>query len=94
MRRRRDIARRSHRGVGDVADDPAVERAHRIGVLGEVHVEVKDRAAAISFKSFAAFTAGAAERAKLVGDTGASAPENWIGDFGKGCDHERHLASA
>jgi deferrochelatase/peroxidase EfeB len=28
-----------------------------------------------------------AERAKLVGDTGPSAPENWVGDFGKGSDH-------
>ena len=30
---------------------------------------------------------GAAARAKLVGDTGPSAPENWIGAFGKGSDH-------
>ena len=27
------------------------------------------------------------ERAKLVGDTGPSAPEHWIGAFGKGSDH-------
>jgi deferrochelatase/peroxidase EfeB len=41
----------------------------------------------LSFKSFGAFTVGAADRAKLVGDTGPSAPENWVGDFGKGPDH-------
>jgi deferrochelatase/peroxidase EfeB len=52
-----------------------------------IALEIKDRVPAISFKSFAAFTAGAAERARLVGDTGSSAPENWIGGFGKGSDH-------
>ena len=41
----------------------------------------------LSFKSFGAFVAGAAERAELVGDTGPSAPQNWIGGFGKGGDH-------
>jgi deferrochelatase/peroxidase EfeB len=54
---------------------------------GLVALEVKDRVPALSFKSFGAFTAGAAERAKLVGDTGPSAPENWLGGFGKGSDH-------
>ena len=54
---------------------------------GLVALEIKDRVPTLSFKSFGAFTAGAAERAKLVGDTGASAPQNWIGDFGKGSDH-------
>jgi deferrochelatase/peroxidase EfeB len=54
---------------------------------GMIALEIKDRVPAISFKSFAAFTAGAAERARLVGDTGSSAPENWIGGFGKGSDH-------
>jgi deferrochelatase/peroxidase EfeB len=54
---------------------------------GMVALEIKDRVPAISFKSFPAFAAGAAERAKLVGDTGPSAPENWIGAFGKGSDH-------
>jgi deferrochelatase/peroxidase EfeB len=53
---------------------------------GLVALEVKDRVPALSFKSFGAFTQGAAERAKLVGDTGPSAPENWIGAFGKGND--------
>jgi len=54
---------------------------------GLITLEIKDRVPMLAFKSFAAFTAGAAERAKLVGDTGASAPENWIGGFGKGSDH-------
>src|SRR6266571_1239675 len=54
---------------------------------GLIALEIKDRVPTLSFKSFGAFTAGAAERAKLVGDTGPSAPENWIGGFGKGSDH-------
>jgi deferrochelatase/peroxidase EfeB len=54
---------------------------------GLVALEIKDRVPTLSFKSFNAFIAGAAERASLVGDTGASAPQNWIGGFGKGSDH-------
>jgi hypothetical protein len=54
---------------------------------GMIALEIKDRVPTISFKSFGAFTAGAAERAKLVGDTGASGPQNWVGSFGKGSDH-------
>jgi deferrochelatase/peroxidase EfeB len=54
---------------------------------GMIALEIKDRVPAVSFKSFGAFIAGAAERAKLVGDTGPSAPENWVGSFGKGSDH-------
>jgi deferrochelatase/peroxidase EfeB len=54
---------------------------------GLVALEIKDRMPALSFKSFGAFIAGAAERAKRVGDTGPSAPENWIAAFGKGTDH-------
>jgi len=54
---------------------------------GMVALEIKDRVPGLSFKSFGAFTAGAAERAHLVGDTGPSAPEHWIGEFGKGGDH-------
>jgi hypothetical protein len=50
-------------------------------------LEVKDRVPNLSFKSFGAFIAGAAARAALVGDTGPSAPENWIGGFGTGSDH-------
>jgi deferrochelatase/peroxidase EfeB len=52
-----------------------------------VALEVKDRVPNLSFKSFAAFVVGAAERAALVGDTGPSGPENWIGGFGTGSDH-------
>ena len=52
-----------------------------------IALEIKDRVPTLSFKSFGAFIAGAAERAKLVGDTGASGPQNWIGGFGKGSDH-------
>jgi deferrochelatase/peroxidase EfeB len=54
---------------------------------GLVALEIKERVPTLSFKSFGAFIEGAAERAKLVGDTGPSAPQNWIGAFGKGCDH-------
>src|SRR5271170_2662757 len=54
---------------------------------GLVALEVRDRVPALSFKSFGAFTSGAASRAVLVGDTGPSAPEHWIGGFGKGSDH-------
>ena len=54
---------------------------------GLVALELQDRVPTVSFKSFGAFTAGAAERAKLVGDTGASAPQNWIDAFKTGNDH-------
>jgi deferrochelatase/peroxidase EfeB len=54
---------------------------------GLIALEVKDLVPALSFKSFGAFVSGAAARAELVGDTGASAPQNWVGDFGKGRDH-------
>jgi deferrochelatase/peroxidase EfeB len=54
---------------------------------GLIALEVKDRVPTLAFKSFGAFTDGAAQRAELVGDTGASAPQNWVGDFGKGSDH-------
>ncbi len=54
---------------------------------GLVALEIKDRVPTLSFKSFGAFIAGAAERAELVGDTGASGPQNWIGGFGTGSDH-------
>ena len=54
---------------------------------GMVALEIKDRVPRLSFKSFGAFTAGAAARAKLVGDTGPGAPQNWVGGFGTGNDH-------
>jgi len=76
-------------------DNPADSPRHKpdyclnVGITwpGLIALEIKDRAPAVSFKSFGAFIAGAAERAKLVGDTGPSAPENWVGSFGKGNDH-------
>ena len=54
---------------------------------GFMALEIKDRVPTLSFKSFNAFIAGAADRANLVGDTGPSAPQKWVGDFGKGLDH-------
>jgi deferrochelatase/peroxidase EfeB len=54
---------------------------------GMLALEIKNRVPAISFKSFDAFVAGAAERAALVGDTGPGGPQNWIGEFGTGSDH-------
>src|SRR5712672_1670514 len=54
---------------------------------GLVALEIRERVPGLSFKSFGAFIAGAAERAKLVGDTGESDPQHWIGGFGKGGDH-------
>ena len=54
---------------------------------GMIALEIKERVPTLSFNSFSAFTAGAAARAKLVGDMGPSDPQNWISDFGKGSDH-------
>jgi deferrochelatase/peroxidase EfeB len=54
---------------------------------GMVALELKDRVPTLSFKSFGAFLAGAAERAALVGDIGPSAPTNWVGGFGTNTDH-------
>jgi len=54
---------------------------------GLVALEVKDRVPTLSFKSFGAFLAGAPARANLVGDIGASAPENWIDAFKSATDH-------
>jgi deferrochelatase/peroxidase EfeB len=77
------------------ADNPADVPRHKpdyclnVGITwpGLIALEVKDRVPTISFKSFGAFVAGAAARAELVGDTGPSAPQNWIGGFGNGSDH-------
>jgi deferrochelatase/peroxidase EfeB len=79
-------------GPGDnLADAPRRKPDYclNVGITwpGLIALEIKDRVPAVSFKSFGAFTQGAAERAKLVGDTGAGAPENWVGSFGKGSDH-------
>ena len=54
---------------------------------GLIALEVKDRVPELSFKSFPAFVDGAAKRAGSLGEVGSSAPENWIGGFGKGDDH-------
>jgi deferrochelatase/peroxidase EfeB len=54
---------------------------------GLIALEIKDRVPTLSFNPFGAFVAGAAERAKLVGDTGESDPQHWIGGFGAGSDH-------
>src|SRR5450631_2582597 len=54
---------------------------------GLIALEIRDRVPSLSFKSFGAFAAGAAERAALVGDTGPAGPQNWIGAFGTGSGH-------
>src|SRR5229473_232346 len=75
-------------------DDPA-DVPHRkpdyclnIGITwpGLIALEIRDRVPTLSFKSFGAFVGGAAERAKLVGDTGERDPQHWIGGFGAGSD--------
>ena len=79
-------------GPGDNPDEAPRRKPDyclNVGITwpGLVALEIKERVPTLAFKSFGAFTAGAAERAKLVGDTGPSAPENWVGEFGKGTDH-------
>jgi deferrochelatase/peroxidase EfeB len=78
-------------GPGDnLADVPRYKPDYclNLGITwpGLVALQVKDRVSTLSFRSFGAFVAGAAVRAKLVGDTGASAPENWISAFTAGSD--------
>ena len=74
-------------------DNPAPRRKPdyclNIGITwpGLVALEIKERVPTLSFKSFGVFIEGAAQRAALVGDTGASSSGNWIGGFGKGHDH-------
>ena len=68
-------------GPGDNANDPPRHKPDyclNIGIIwpGLVALEARDRVPTLSFKSFGALTAGAAERAESIGDTGASAPEN------------------
>ena len=50
---------------------------------GLVAMEIKERIPTLSFKSFGAFIEGAGQRAELVGDTGASSPQNWVLLFGR-----------
>ena len=75
----------------DLADVPRRRPDYclNVGITwpGLVALEVKDRVPTLSLKSFGAFVAGAAKRAELVGDTGASAPQNWISESGRGSDH-------
>ncbi len=76
-------------------DDPAADPRRKpdyclnVGITwaGLVALEVEERVPTLSFKSFGAFIEGAAPRAELIGDTGASAPQKWIDGFGKGHDH-------
>jgi Dyp-type peroxidase family len=79
-------------GPGDnLADVPRHKPDYclNVGVTwpGMIALEIKDRVPTTSFKSFGAFIAGAAERAGLVGDTGDSAPQNWIDAFRTGGGH-------
>jgi deferrochelatase/peroxidase EfeB len=79
-------------GPGDNPDDVPRHKPDyclNLGITwpGLVALEVRDRVPALAFKSFSAFVAGAAERAKLVGDTGESDPQHWISGFGGGGDH-------
>jgi hypothetical protein len=79
-------------GPGDKLDDTPCRKPDyclNLGITwqGLIALEIKERVPTVSFKSFGAFIAGAAERAKLVGDTGPGGPENWIGSFQKGNDH-------
>src|SRR5450631_4275570 len=80
------------RGLQDNPNDVPRRKPHyclNVGITwpGLVALEIRDRVPALSFKSFGAFVAGAAERAKLVGDTGDSDPQHWVGGFGAGSDH-------
>jgi deferrochelatase/peroxidase EfeB len=76
-------------------DDPKAAPRHKpdyclnVGITwpGMVALEMKQRVPGLAFNSFDAFIEGAAARAKLVGDSGPSAPENWDGGFGTGSDH-------
>jgi deferrochelatase/peroxidase EfeB len=79
-------------GPGDNPADAPLRKPDyclNVGITwpGLVALEITDRVPGLSFKSFGAFVAGAAERAALVGDTGASGPQHWIGAFGTGSDH-------
>ncbi len=63
-------------GPGDKLDDAPRRKPDyclNLGITwqGLLALEIKERVPTISFKSFGAFIAGAAERAKLVGDTGS-----------------------
>ncbi len=85
-----------HVGFGPGPRDNPAEAPRRkpdyclnVGITwpGLVALEMKERVPTLSFRSFDAFIEGAAQRAKLVGNTGASSPQKWIGGFGNGHDH-------
>jgi deferrochelatase/peroxidase EfeB len=79
-------------GPGDnLADAPRRKPDYclNIGITwpGLVALGIKEHVPTLSFKSFGAFVEGAAQRAELVGDSGESSPQNWVGGFGNGQDH-------
>ncbi len=79
-------------GAGDnLADTPRRKPDYclNLGITwpGLVALEMKERVPTLSFKSFGPFLEGAAQRAELIGDTGPSSPQNWIGGLGTGQDH-------
>ena len=85
-----------HVGFAPGPDDKPADAPRRkpdyclnIGITwpGLVALEMEEHVPTLSFKSFGAFIEGAAQRAELIGDTGASSPQNWVGGFGKGHDH-------
>ena len=79
-------------GPGDDPADPPRRKPDyclNVGITwpGLVALELEERVPTLSFRSFGAFVEGAAQRAELVGDTGAGSPRNWVGGFGGGDDH-------
>ena len=62
---------------------PLVDYRLQIGITwpGLVALEVSERVPSLSFKSFPAFVAGAANRAPMAGDPEGSAPQRWIDAF-------------
>ena len=69
------------------ATSPTIASTSGSRGLGWWRWRSKSRSRRLSFASFGAFIEGAAQRAELVGDTGRSAPQNWVGGFGSGDDH-------